>query len=123
MKTTTQRTLKYLREQGFLCAIVEKWNPYAHVRQDLFGFADILAMKPEVGIVAVQTTSRAHRKDHYDKIVACATVPLWLDCGGKIWLITWAKTGDRGCRKLWTAFNEPVTRDVLPVQQEGTPVL
>ena len=54
--TPTQRTLAYLREEGYLCAIVEKWNPHVKIRQDLFGFIDILAIK-KGETLAVQCTS------------------------------------------------------------------
>jgi hypothetical protein len=40
----TQRTLAEMRKRGFLCAVVEKWNPHARIRQDLFGFIDILCV-------------------------------------------------------------------------------
>lgn len=52
----TQRSLEYLREEGYLVAIVEKWNPWAKIRQDLFGFIDLLAIR-ENETLAVQTTS------------------------------------------------------------------
>lgn len=55
----TQRSLKHLREQGYRVAIVEKWNPHARIRQDLFGFIDLLAIRgPET--LAVQSTSRSN---------------------------------------------------------------
>ena len=54
--TPTERSLKYLREQGYLCAIVEKWNPHARIRQDLWGWCDILAIKKDE-VLAVQVTS------------------------------------------------------------------
>lgn len=56
--TPTQRTLKAMREQGRLCGIVEKFQQYAGkfgVRQDLFGFIDIIAIDPTEGIVAIQS--------------------------------------------------------------------
>lgn len=56
--TPTQRTLKAMREQGRLCGIVEKFNHYAGkfgIRQDLFGFIDIIAIDPVDGILAVQS--------------------------------------------------------------------
>ena len=55
--SNTQRTLHALRQQGRVCAIVEKWNQYAGphgIRQDLFGIIDILALDPERGVVGVQ---------------------------------------------------------------------
>ena len=54
----TQRSLKHMRDLGYVCAIVEKWNPYARIRQDLFGFIDIVCIKGE-DIVGVQACSGA----------------------------------------------------------------
>ena len=54
--TPTQRSLEYLREQGYLCAIVEKWNPHARIRQDLWGWCDILAIRKNE-VLAVQVTA------------------------------------------------------------------
>lgn len=54
--TPTQRSLKMLREDGWSCWIVEKWNPHARVRVDLFGVADILCVRG-ADTLAVQTTS------------------------------------------------------------------
>jgi hypothetical protein len=52
----TQRTLKHMRELGYLCQVVERWNVHAKVRVDLFGFIDVLCVKGE-DIVGVQATS------------------------------------------------------------------
>ena len=38
--TPTQRTLKHMRERGYTCQVVEHWNPFARIRQDLYGFID-----------------------------------------------------------------------------------
>lgn len=54
----TQRTLKAMRERGRLVANVEKFNPYAGphgVRQDAFGFIDLIAIDPADGIIAIQS--------------------------------------------------------------------
>jgi hypothetical protein len=52
----TQRSLDYLRLKGYpLVAVVERFNPHAMVRQDLFGILDVLAVGAD--IVGVQTTS------------------------------------------------------------------
>lgn len=53
----TQRSLKYLRKQGCeLVAVVEHWNPWANIRQDLFGIIDVIAIKGDQTI-AVQSCS------------------------------------------------------------------
>jgi hypothetical protein len=57
-KQPTQRTLEHMRELGYVCAIVEKWNPHARIRQDMFGFIDVLCVKGE-DIVGVQACSGA----------------------------------------------------------------
>ena len=62
-----QRSKKYLEEQGYLVAIVEKWNPWAKVRQDLFGIFDLLAVKPE-DTIAVQVTTLAHMNEREKKM-------------------------------------------------------
>jgi hypothetical protein len=52
----TQRSLKVLRERGYTCAIVEHWNPHRGIRQDLFGFLDILCLRDNETL-GVQTTT------------------------------------------------------------------
>ena len=54
----TQRTLAHWRDLGYTCAIVERWNPHARIRQDLYGFIDVLAIKGE-DIVGIQACSGA----------------------------------------------------------------
>jgi len=54
--TPTQRSLKYLRDEGYLVAIVEHWQPFARIRKDLWGWADLLAIK-RGEVLAVQVTS------------------------------------------------------------------
>ncbi len=54
----TQRTLKKQREMGRLAAITEKYNPHVGphgIRQDLFGFIDIIALDPLEGVIAIQS--------------------------------------------------------------------
>lgn len=54
----TQRTLAAMREQGRLCGIVERFNQHVGqfgIRQDLFGFIDIIAIDPVDGIIAIQS--------------------------------------------------------------------
>ena len=55
----TQRTLKKLRDSGDypLVAIVERWNAFAKLRQDLFGIIDLLAVDSKGNTVGIQVTS------------------------------------------------------------------
>jgi hypothetical protein len=68
--TATQRTIRELKNNGRVCAIVEKWNPHVGkfgIRQDLFGIIDIIALDPERGVVGVQCCSGGFAA-HYRKI-------------------------------------------------------
>ena len=55
--TPTQRTLKHLRDAGYLAEVVERWIPGANIRRDLFGFVDVLAIR-DGEVLGVQATSR-----------------------------------------------------------------
>jgi hypothetical protein len=100
--TPTARSLAALRKDGWTCATVERWNAYAKIRQDLFGFADVLACKPGSGIVAIQVTSGSNAAARLDKIRKEPRAGLWLASGGRILIHGWAKRGPAGSRKLWT---------------------
>lgn len=55
-KTPTQRTLAEMRSRGYACEVVERWNPFAKIRQDLFGFIDVLCLGDNE-VIGVQATS------------------------------------------------------------------
>ena len=91
----TQRTLRELRNRGMICGIVERFNRYAGphgIRQDLFGFIDIIALDPVRGIVGVQSCGQAFA-EHYRKITEERNEECreWLKCGGKVELWGWRK--------------------------------
>lgn len=101
----TQRSLKYCRDLGWFCAITEHWNQFAKIRQDLFGFIDIVALTPD-HIVAIQTTTSAHLAERIAKAQKLPGFWKWLEGGGKIEFHGWSKRGERGKRKLWTLRRE-----------------
>lgn len=99
----TQHTLKALKEAGHICQVTEKWNPFAKIRQDLFGCIDLVYCDVRRGaIVGVQATSDSNRSARIAKSAAEPRLKFWLKCGGKFEVWTWGKKGDRGKRKLWT---------------------
>lgn len=66
----TARTLAELRKRGAaLVQVVERWNSFARIRQDLFEIIDVLAVMPAGKTVAVQCTSGDHVADRVNKIV------------------------------------------------------
>ena len=91
MKTSpTQRTLKYYRDLGYTCAITEHWNQFAKIRQDLFGFCDLVVLgKGET--LCVQATSGANTSARVTKIKAHANYEIVLGAGWKIVVIGWRK--------------------------------
>jgi hypothetical protein len=66
-KSPTQLSLAKLREEGYTVAVVEHWNSFARIRQDLFGFIDLLALKGKE-VLAVQTTTASNMSARVKKI-------------------------------------------------------
>lgn len=89
----TQRTMRALKDKGFKCTIVEKWNRFAvrgdsgqrGVRQDMFGIIDIIALDPQRGVVGVQSTGSDfaghHKKLTEEKVQECVN---WLETPGTV---------------------------------------
>lgn len=89
----TQRSLKYLRDQGYKCWIVEHWNAYARKRQDLFGCIDILAIG-NGETLAVQTTSRSNVSARVKKIEENEYYPEMVRSGWRVQVQGWGKLKD-----------------------------
>lgn len=87
--TPTQRSLALLREEGYTVAIVEKWNPHVRIRQDLFGFIDLLAIR-KGETLAVQTTSTGV-SSRIKKIMESEYLPKVRDAGWRIVVHGWRK--------------------------------
>jgi hypothetical protein len=85
----TQRSLAYLREQGYHCEVVEKWNAFTKQRKDLWGWCDILAIR-KGEVLAVQVTASAVA-DRIKKIQESSTVALVRDAGIRIEVHGWRK--------------------------------
>lgn len=81
-RSPTQRSLEYLRELGYHCEIVEKWNSFTKQRKDLWGWCDILAIRKDE-VLAVQVTASAVA-DRIKKIQESTTVALVRDAGIRI---------------------------------------
>lgn len=88
--TPTQRSLDHLRKAGYLVAVVEKWNPHAQIRQDLFGFIDILAIR-EGEVLGVQATSRGNISSRVNKITEHENLSAVRKSGMRIVVHGWGK--------------------------------
>lgn len=85
----TQRSLKYLREEGYLCEVVEKWNAFTKQRKDLWGWCDILAIRKNE-VLAVQVTASAV-SNRIKKIQESETVAKVREAGIRIEVHGWRK--------------------------------
>lgn len=94
----TQRTLAIMRERGYLCGVVEKWNPHARIRQDLYGFIDVLCVK-ENEVVGVQATSLANVSARITKISEHENIGPVRKAGIRILVHGWGK-GSNGRYRL-----------------------
>lgn len=96
MKTSpTQRSLKDLRAKGYSAAVVEHWNQFAHIRQDLYGWIDIVACSSKYGILGVQTTTYSNMKARIAKAKGNIHLANWLGGGGALHVHGWRKVKGR----------------------------
>ena len=100
----TQRSLKHLKEQGYTVAITEKWNPHARIRQDLFGFVDLLAIR-EGMTLAIQTTSSNNYADRKKKVQDHENLPKVLSAGWQVRIHGWRKNA----KGKWVVREESVS--------------
>lgn len=102
----TQRSLKHLRDQGYIAEVVEKWLPFfggkkdgkgppGH-RKDLFGVIDILAIHKVSGhVVAAQSTSKGQINPHLKKIEASEHIDTLRLTDWQLVVHGWHKPGHR----------------------------
>ena len=105
----TTRSLALMRKEGYTCAITEHYNAFVGIRQDLYGFIDIVCLRGgEVGVLGIQTTSTGNINARIKKIQANPIYILWLQCGNKLEVQGWAKRGKAGKVKHWTVKRVPI---------------
>lgn len=84
------RSKEMLEGQGFLVGIVEHWNSFARIRQDLYGFLDLLAVR-ENEIVGVQVTSDGNVSARIKKIAAHGNISAVRKSGMAVMVHGWKK--------------------------------
>ncbi len=94
MSSPTQRSKNLLEDQGYLVAVVEKWNAHAKIRQDLFGFVDLIAIR-EGETLGVQTTSYSNVSARINKIAEHENVGMVRKAGWRIVVHGWHKVKNR----------------------------
>lgn len=98
----TSRSLKLLRDRGYVAAVVEQTVPKTFIKRDLFGLWDILAVHPDTGeVLAVQTTSASHVSHRLRKIEDHEHLPLVRSAGWTLHVHGWRKVKNRWkCREV-----------------------
>lgn len=96
--SSVQRSMKYLKTLGLKCTVAEKFNPHVGqygIRQDMFGFIDIIALDPSRGIIGVQACGggeiKAHERKIFDNEEVLDNVIDWLEAGGLLEFHGWRK--------------------------------
>ena len=90
-KSPTQRSLEWLREQGYQVTVVEQYNHWSKKRHDLFGFADLLAFN-DFETQLIQVTTQANAAARRKKIGENNTAHEWkMDdaCQRKVLVHAW----------------------------------
>jgi hypothetical protein len=96
--TPMARTLKLLRQQGFVADVVERWIPHAGIKRDLFGCLDVVAVHPALpGVLGVQTTTRGNAAARLHKIRQQGEIAVWLRAGNRVEVWGWERRGHRWC--------------------------
>lgn len=106
----TKRSLKYLKDMGYVAGVTEKWNQFARIRQDLWGFVDIMAFNVNAHeILAVQTTTYSNFHARIKKILGNESARGFIEAGGEIVVHGWKLVGARGTRKTWQVTAKIIT--------------
>lgn len=105
-----QRSKKQLQDRGYTVAIVEHWNPWAKIRQDLFGIFDLLAVG-QGKTIGVQVTTLGHFKSHVIKMRASPHLNTVLEAGWSVELHGWRKLRSGWEAKIRTYDATDVSKD------------
>ncbi len=90
--TPTQRTLKYLKDEGWLPWVVERFVPSKPFprRIDFLNCIDIIAIRKDQPPTGIQSCGQAFA-EHDRKILAEPKAGLWLSVGCRLILVGWRK--------------------------------
>ena len=104
--SANRASVKALEAEGWTVGVVEQRIPHCFITRDLFGFADLIAVSPTRGIMAVQVTGGTSTSNFHARVAKTRAEPrhaIWLASGGRIQIHSWEpKAGqkERFCRVL-----------------------
>lgn len=100
-RSPTSRTLEVLRSYDVLAEVVERWNPHARVRHDLFGFIDVLAVDPmRTGCLGIQATSASNMASRVRKVLEHPSARTFLEAQNGLQVWGWRQV-ERDGRPTW----------------------
>lgn len=104
--TPQARSTSVLRIEGWHVEVVEHINRWAGLvkRKDLFGFADLLCIRPNE-VLVVQVTSASNHAARRNKIAESDLVGRVRDAGIRIELHSWRKNA----QNTWTLKREDLS--------------
>lgn len=104
----TARALAELRKLGYTPAVVEKTIPRSFIKQDLFGFIDILAIRDDETL-GVQATSGSNHAARRTKSLANEVFPSWCKANRRFEVWSFTKPDKR-----WVTRREELTPEMIP---------
>jgi hypothetical protein len=98
----TVLSLRELRAQGWRVAVCERWIARLGIKQDVWGFADLLCVHPKARrFLLVQTTTISHLAARIAKAKAKDELRDWLTAGGFFECHGWTKiAGSWRCKRV-----------------------
>lgn len=120
----TSRSLNYCRSLGLLAGVVERWNPHARIRQDLFGFIDLIVIDGHAisgqGIIGVQATSGTNAAARKKKILNEPRARRWLEAQCRIEVWAWKKKKIKrgGVAFKWILDRRPITLEDFEIEAD-----
>lgn len=103
MASPTQRTLGWLREQGYLAEVVERHNHFSGKKHDLYGCIDILAIRG-AETLGVQATSASNVGARVAKINALEVAQAWVAGGRKLQVVGWRRYKKAENGRWWRPY-------------------
>jgi len=108
MVKSLQRTMKWLRDDGWLVGKVETpWNQWSRKRADLFGMLDAIGVRGKE-VIGIQACSTGELPAHERKIRSSPHFGTWC-VASKILLVGWSqkvarnKDGTKAKKKKWVS--------------------
>ncbi len=113
-----KRAMDDLKALGFSAWDVESTIPHTFIKRDCFGFADILAHRPGVGILLIQATANRNHGSHKRKMFGESVAPniaAWLASGGRVEIWSYDQSQAIGASKDHVLRREEITIADLPM--------